>query len=147
MVLAANCTSLYTSHTFFSSVPLSAGRSDACLLLTPNSRNNQLNNGHLLEQVTHLPRLGARRWTRFTIPRPFTGIISSNRRFVRLGVRRRRWLLPPLVRTSFPDPVRRKRLDVALCVFSLYLPDVGFRGTVILLLLFSGLRGDKHVAP
>ena len=31
-----------------------------------------------------------------------------------LGLRRRRWLFPPLVRTSVSDPVRRNRFEVAL---------------------------------
>jgi hypothetical protein len=51
---------------------------------------------------------------------PFTGIIEVNWRFVRFEVRLRKWLLPPLVRTSLPEPVKRKRLAVALCVFNLY---------------------------
>ncbi len=58
----------------------------------------------------------------------------GNSSLVRLEVRRRRWLLPPLVRTSMPDPVRRKRLDVALWVLILYLPVVCLRGTIELLL-------------
>lgn len=60
-------------------------------------------------------------------------IIWSNKRFVRLDVRRLKWLLPPLVRTSFPLPVNRNRLAVALCVLILYFPVLGLRGTVLLL--------------
>jgi len=72
--------------------------------------------------------------TRWMIPAPLTGSISDNCFSVRSEVRRRRWLLPPLVRTSMPDPVRRKRLLVALWVFILYLPSfVDLRGTAILL--------------
>src|SRR5689334_15679690 len=63
--------------------------------------------------------LGARRFTRLMILRALTSSISDNCALVRFDVRRRRWLLPPLVRTTLPDPVRRKRLDVALWVFSL----------------------------
>jgi len=39
---------------------------------------------------------------------------------VRFDLRRRKWLLPPLVRTILPEPVMRKRLEAALWVFSLY---------------------------
>jgi len=84
-----------------------------------------------------LDRFGARRWTRLVMPRDFTGIISLSKRLVRLEVRRRRWLLPPFVRTSFPDPVTRKRFEVALWVFSLYFPVVCLRGTFLLLSLFG----------
>src|SRR5512134_2699934 len=63
--------------------------------------------------------LGARRLTRLMILRAFTTSISDNCAFVRFDVCRRKWLLPPLVRTTLPEPVRRKRLDVALWVFSL----------------------------
>src|SRR5512138_449929 len=66
--------------------------------------------------------LGARRLTRLMILRPFTSSISDNCTLVRFDVRRRKWLLPPLVRTTLPEPVRRKRLEVALWVFSLSLP-------------------------
>jgi len=56
---------------------------------------------------------------RFLIPRPLTGIISAKSCLVRLEVRLRKWLLPPLVRTTTPLPVNRKRLDVALWVLIL----------------------------
>ena len=49
--------------------------------------------------------------------------------FVRFEVRRRKWLLPPFVRMSLPEPVRRNRLDVALWVLSLVLPALALRGT------------------
>ena len=39
--------------------------------------------------------------------------------------------LPPLVRISLPAPVRRNRLDVALWVLSLNLPDLALRGTLL----------------
>ena len=58
--------------------------------------------------------LGARRLTRLMMPPPFTSCISDNCAFVRLDVRRRKWLLPPFVRITLPEPVRRKRLEVAL---------------------------------
>lgn len=80
---------------------------------------------------------------RLTIPRPFTGSISVKSCLVRLAVRRRRWLLPPLVRTKIPVPVRRNRLEVALWVFSLYLVVRCFRGTVLLLshtIFYAGAR-------
>ena len=67
--------------------------------------------------------------------RPFTTIISLNNALVRSEVRRRKWLLPPLVRTSVPEPVKRNLLDVALWVFSFNLPD------------FFGLRGIAKFAP
>lgn len=66
---------------------------------------------------------------------PSTGIISVNKAFVRSGVRRRRWLLPPLVRTRTPVPVRRNRFEVALWVFSLIFPAFAFLGTAKLLFL------------
>src|SRR5918993_3974396 len=72
--------------------------------------------------------LGARRLTRLMMPPPFTSCISDNCAFVRLDVRRRKWLLPPFVRTTLPEPVRRKRLEVALWVFSLFLPAFALRG-------------------
>src|SRR5215211_6827089 len=72
--------------------------------------------------------LGARRFTRLMILRAFTSSISDNCALVRLDVRRRRWLLPPLVRTTLPEPVRRKRLDVALWVFSLVFVTFALRG-------------------
>lgn len=74
-------------------------------------------------------------------PRPLTEIILENNLFVRLGVLRRRWLFPILVRMSLPEPVNLKRLAVALCVFSLYFPDLGLRGTVRLLSIkFRGYK-------
>src|SRR5512143_4026608 len=72
--------------------------------------------------------LGARRLTRLMILRAFTTCISDNCAFVRFDVCRRKWLLPPLVRTTLPEPVRRKRLDVALWVFNLVLPALALRG-------------------
>ena len=45
-----------------------------------------------------------------------------NRRFERLDVRRRKWLWPPFVRITLPDPVRRNLLEVALWVLSFILP-------------------------
>src|SRR5260221_5371682 len=53
-------------------------------------------------------------------PALVTAIILPNNRLVRLAVRRRRWLLPPLVRMTLPVPVTRNRLAVALWVLSLY---------------------------
>src|SRR5512143_325627 len=67
--------------------------------------------------------LGASRFTFLMMLRPFTVCISARSALVRRERLRRRWLLPPLVRTSLPLPVSRKRFEVALCVFSLYLPD------------------------
>src|SRR5512133_1372990 len=74
-------------------------------------------------------KFGTRRRTRLMIPRPLTGTISINCALVRFEVLRRKWLLPPFVRTSSPDAVRRKRFDVALWVLSLNLPTRGFLGT------------------
>src|SRR5512144_3082239 len=72
------------------------------------------------------------------MPSPLTGSISDNSFLERSEVRRRRWLLPPLVRTSVPDPVRRNRLLVALWVFILNLPTfVDLRGTAKLLSIKS----------
>src|SRR6185369_16803931 len=73
--------------------------------------------------------LGAKRFTRLMIERPFTGTVLLNRSLVRSEVRRRKWLLPPLVRTSVPEPVKRNLLEVALWVFSLYFfPGFALRG-------------------
>lgn len=74
---------------------------------------------------------GAMRLTRLVMPRPLVGTISLNRRLVRFGVTRRRWLFPILVRTNLPVPVRRKRFDVALWVFILYFLVLFLRGTVL----------------
>ena len=79
--------------------------------------------------------LGARRLIRLMNLRPFTTIVSLNNALVRSEVRRRKWLVPPLVRTSVPEPVKRNLLDVALWVFSFNLPD------------FFGLRGIAKFAP
>ena len=65
---------------------------------------------------------------RFTSLRAVTGCISERAAFVRLEVFLRKWLLPPFVRTTLPEPVNRKRLDVALWVFSLVLPAFALRG-------------------
>src|SRR5512139_617004 len=59
---------------------------------------------------------GARRFTFFTMLRPWTVCISANSALVRRDRLRRKWLLPPLVLISLPPPVRRKRLEVALWV-------------------------------
>src|SRR5512133_3654250 len=64
---------------------------------------------------------------------PFTTTISGSSALVRFEVRRRRWLLPPFVRTRTPDPVRRNRLEVALWVFNFTLPAFCLRGTALLL--------------
>jgi hypothetical protein len=76
---------------------------------------------------------GTSRRTRWTIDLPSTAIISVSSALVRLEVRRRRWLLPPLVRTNLPVPVWRNRLEVALWVFILVLPGFFLRGTALLL--------------
>jgi len=81
---------------------------------------------------------------------PSTGTISVNSTLVRLLVRRRKWLLPPFVRTRMPDPVRRKRLDVALWVFILYLLLFTLRGTAKLLSLIDhacGLFARPQIIP
>src|SRR5690606_3005656 len=49
-----------------------------------------------------------------------TSCILSNWLLLRFDLLRRRWLLPPFVRISLPPAVTRKRLAVALWVFSLY---------------------------
>src|ERR1041385_7649585 len=79
--------------------------------------------------------LGARRFTRLMILRAFTVCISDNCALVRFDVCRRRWLLPPFVRTNLPAPVRRKRLDVALWVFNLVLLALALRGILVFTLL------------
>jgi hypothetical protein len=85
---------------------------------------------------------GARRLMRFTNLRPNTGTISLNNAFVRSEVRRRKWLLPPFVRTSTPEPVMRNLLDVALWVFSLYFfPGFALRGIAGVLLSGKINRG------
>jgi len=75
---------------------------------------------------------------RLTMLFPATGSISMNCALVRAGVRRRRWPLPSLVRRNIPEPVRRKRLDVALCVLILGTCTYLFRTR-----LFLG-RGRQH---
>src|SRR5450759_239913 len=76
---------------------------------------------------------GASRLTRRMIFTAFTGIISVNRALTRSAVRRRRWLFPPLVRTTIPDPVMRNRFEVALWVLSLTFPSFTFLATAKLL--------------
>ncbi len=49
-----------------------------------------------------------------TSPFDVTGMVSESKALVRLGVLRRKWPLPILVRTTTPVPVVRKRLEVAL---------------------------------
>ena len=58
--------------------------------------------------------------TRFLSLFALTTNILLNFALVRFDRRRRRWLLPPLVRTNLPLPVRRKRLAAPLYVLSLY---------------------------
>src|SRR5512143_4321704 len=73
---------------------------------------------------------GARTFTFLMILLPLTSTVSASRALVRLDVLRRRWLFPPLVRTSLPAPVRRNRLEVALWVLSFNLPPAfALRGT------------------
>ena len=57
---------------------------------------------------------------RLRSPLDSTTSIFENCAFTRFDLRRRKWLLPPLVRTILPVPVTRKRLAAALYVFSLY---------------------------
>jgi hypothetical protein len=78
-----------------------------------------------------------------TIFSTFTSTISDSKAFVRVEVRRRKWLLPPFVRIKVPDPVRRNRLEVALWVFSLILPALTLRGTVLLLSAESTRNSDN----
>src|SRR5690606_40792057 len=87
------------------------------------------------DKPDYLSMLGFRRLMRLTYLRPKTGTISLNNALVRSDVRRRKWLLPPFVRTSVPEPVRRNLLEVALCVFSLYFfPGFALRGILEFLL-------------
>src|SRR5690606_11650665 len=53
-------------------------------------------------------------------PPLYTSCILSNWLLARFDLLRRRWLLPPFVRINLPPAVTRKRLAVALWVFSLY---------------------------
>src|SRR5690349_18618387 len=76
--------------------------------------------------------------------------ILSSARFTRPDLRRRKWLLPPCVRTTMPVPVTRKRLAVALCVFSLYFFFVLFATSILLRLLFflaQRSQDHEHIAP
>src|SRR6185503_9254711 len=91
--------------------------------------------------------LGARRLTRLMMPLPFTSCISDNCAFVRFDVCRRRWLLPPFVRTTLPEPVRRKRLEVALWVFSLFFPAFALRGIADFSFQTKLNRGTKNMRP
>src|SRR5512143_771063 len=73
---------------------------------------------------------GARILTFFLILRAFTPTVSASRALARADRLRRRWLFPPLLRTSLPAPVRRNRLEVALWVLSFNLPPAfALRGT------------------
>ena len=133
MMFATTWTCFYTCHFIFSCEPLSAGSETILPLPVLYTQQPQLICWILpISDCTYF-RFGANLRIRFLIPRPFTGIISSNRRLVRLEVRRRKWLLPPFVRTNLPEPVRRNLLAVALWVFNLYLVVFFFRGTAILL--------------
>jgi hypothetical protein len=78
---------------------------------------------------------------------PLTLIISENNAFVRDGVRRRKWLLPPLVRTRTPDPVKRNRLEVALWVFNLYLGVFTFAVTANSSQQNVRLLAQSHIIP
>src|SRR4030042_2954489 len=71
---------------------------------------------------------GARRLTCRVVPLSLSTIISPSSSLGRLGVLRRRWPLPILVRITLPLPVRRNRLAVALWVLSLVFPSFFFRG-------------------
>src|SRR5512143_4310348 len=73
---------------------------------------------------------GARILTFFLILRAFTPTVSASRALARADRLRRRWLFPPLLRTSLPAPVNRNRLEVALWVLSFILPPAfALRGT------------------
>src|SRR5512133_527310 len=78
---------------------------------------------------------------------PFTFTISVNNALVRFDVRRRRWLLPPLVRIKTPDPVRRNRLEVALWVFRLNLPFVCLLVTASSSQQYSRLFAQHRIIP
>jgi hypothetical protein len=136
-VPAAVWAGLYTSHFSLSCEPLDAGSYISSCCIHPAAAIKKLVwFDDLIYQITvtyFLLIYGARRLTRLTMPLPFTGTISENSILVRLEVRRRIWLFPPFVRTNIPDPVTRKRLEVALWVFILYLPTVCLRGTAKLL--------------
>ena len=123
--------SLYTSHVLLSCEPLGAGSCFDCLLQTPNSRNIKVDRIRTelqrlpcsLPGLSRLLHVRGQAVDRLDDPPAFDGHhFRQAGALVRLDVRRRRWLLPPLVRTSIPDPVRRKRLEVALWVFILYFP-------------------------
>jgi len=73
--------------------------------------------------------------------------ISANNAFVRDGVRRRKWLLPPFVRTRTPDPVKRNRLEVALWVLSLYLGVFTFAVTANSSQQNVRLLAQSHIIP
>ena len=78
---------------------------------------------------------------------PSRGSSRSSSALVRFEVRRRRWLLPPLVRTSMPDPVRRNRLEVALWVFSLICQTFCFARHCCLLLSRKNITAGRDVLP
>lgn len=62
---------------------------------------------------------GSKRRTRFLSEALIVSIEARKRRLTRLAFLRRRWLLPPLVYSIFPDLVIFNLLAVPLCVFSL----------------------------
>src|SRR5512135_1347079 len=82
-------------------------------------------------------RYGARRLTRFLRALSATVFSSPNSALARALLRRRKWLLPRRVRRSWPLPLRRNRLLVALCVLIL--------GTLLFLLSrrLLGLAGGR----
>ena len=77
---------------------------------------------------------------RFSKPLPCTATVSSSCPLARGDRFRRRCPFPPLLRTSLPEPVVRKRFAVALWVFSLNLPFLCFFGTAFLLSLIIKYR-------
>jgi hypothetical protein len=85
--------------------------------------------------------------TRLMVFCPLTVTISANKAFVRDGVRRLKWLLPPFVRTRRPDPVTRNRFEVALWVLSLYLGVLTFAVTANSSQQNVRLLAQSHIIP
>jgi hypothetical protein len=122
MVPAAVWAGLYTSHYSLSCEPLDAGRF-SFLLHASSSRSKNwmwiISNTEIFYFLLFI--YGARRPTRLTIPRPFTGTISLNSCLVRFEVRRRKWLLPPFGPYQHACSSQAKTLGGRLVGFDLVL--------------------------
>ena len=116
----------YTGHNSLLCVPLGAGYLPVVCTQQPHIK--------LLTIFTQIRRQTIDALGRYS--RPSTGTISASNALVRRERLRRKWLFPPLVRTSLPETCHPKNALLLLYeFFSFNFPDVCFLGTVLLLLL------------